>query len=317
MEFEKAKKLIDEANSICLITHKKPDGDAIGSVGAMYHFLTDLGKEVYMVVPDITPKFDFLPNADMIANKFPENVDIDLLICLDCSEIEKRTCIDKEDIEKAKKMIIIDHHLGAPKEVDAKIIDTSAPANCEIVYRVIKYMGGNISKEIASYLYLGILTDTGNFNFERTTGDTYRIAGELVDTGIDFTNICKKMNDSYSEKKMKLIAHVINNTETYKNGKIRVAVLDKDIQESLEAGDDDVDGLVNYLRCIDGTIASVYIRWNKDNEYKVSIRTEEPVDAALVSQAFNGGGHRRAAGFETTELENTKEKLIKMLEGLL
>ena len=317
MEFEKAKKLIDEAKTICLIAHKKPDGDAIGSVGAMYHFLKDYGKEVYMVVPDITTRFCFMPNINCVLKRFPENTNIDLLICLDCSEIEKRTCIAKEDIEKAKKLMIIDHHIGAPKEADAKIIDTTAPANCEIVYRTIKYMGGTISKEVASYLYLGILTDTGNFNFERTTGDTYRIAGELVDTGIDFTTICKNMNDSYSEKKMKLIAYIINNTESYKDGKIRIAVLDKDVQESMDVQDDDVDGLVSYLRCIEGTIASVYIRWNKDNEYKVSIRTEEPVDATKVAEVFNGGGHKRAAGFETTELENTKEKLIKILEGLL
>ena len=317
MDFEGAKKLIDEAKTICLITHKKPDGDAIGSVGAMYHFLKEIGKEVYVIVPDMTPRFEFMPNINDALEKFPDNKNIDLLICLDCSEIERRTCVDKADIVKAHKLMVIDHHIGTSDDVDVKIVDTSAPANCEIVYKVIKYMGHTISQNIASYLYLGLVTDTGSFNYERTTGDTYRIAGELVDTGIDFTTICKKMNDTYSENKMKLIAYVINNTETYKGGKIRLVVLDKEYQQFLNANEEDVDGLVNYLRCVEGTIAAVYIRWNKDNEYKVSIRTEEPVDAAEVAKAFNGGGHKRAAGFETTNLIDTKEKLIQMLEGLL
>lgn len=317
MDFEGAKELIEEVGSICLITHKKPDGDAIGSLGAMYHFLKELGKEVYMIVPDITPRFSFMPDIDKVTDRFPENKEIDLLICLDCSEIERRTCIAKEDLERAKKLMVIDHHIGVADDVDLKIIDCSAPSNCEIVYKVIKYMGHTISQATASYLYLGLLTDTGSFNYERTTGDTYRIAGELVDTGIDFTTICKKMNDTYSENKMKVIAHVINNTEKYYDGKLRISVLDKQYQDEINAKEDDVDCLVNYLRCVEGTIVSVYIRWTKDDEYKVSIRAEDPIDATNLAKAFHGGGHKRAAGFETTNLENTKEKLIQMLEGLL
>lgn len=317
MDFEGAKKLIDEAKTICLIAHKQPDGDAIGSLGAMYHFLTEIGKEVYMIVPDMPKRFKFMPNIDKATDKFPENKEIDLLICLDCSEIERRTCIAKEDLVKAHKLIVIDHHMGASDDVDVKIVDTSAPANCELVYKAIKYMGHPISRNIASYLYLGLLTDTGSFNYERTTGDTYRIAGELVDTGIDFTTICKKMNDTYTANRMKLIAYVINNTEAYANGKIRISVLDKKYQEEINATEEDADGLVSYLRCIEGTIAAVYIRLAKNGEYKFSIRAEEPIDAAEVAKAFNGGGHKRAAGFETTNLKDTKEKLIQMLEGLL
>ena len=317
MDFEGAKKLIEDAKTICLISHKKPDGDAIGSLGAMYNFLKEIGKEVYMIVPDITSMFSFMPNINEALDKFPENKNIDLLICLDCSEIEKRTCIAKEDIHKAHKLMVIDHHIGAGEDVDVKIVDTTAPANCEVIYKFIKYIGHPISKVTASYLYLGLLTDTGSFNYERTTGDTYRIAGELVDTGVDFTTICKKMNDNYSENKMKAIAHVINNTEKYYDGKLRISVLDKQYQDEINAKEEDVDCLVNYLRCVEGTIVAIYIRWTKDTEYKVSIRAEDPIDAANLAKAFNGGGHKRAAGFETTNLENTKEKLIQMLEGLL
>lgn len=317
MDFEKAKLLIDNAQTICLVAHKKPDGDAVGCVGAMYHFLKELGKDVYMVMPDVTPRFSFLPEMDKVVSRFPESKELDLLICLDCSEIERRSSIAKEDLERADKILVIDHHMNSSEEGDLRIIDSEAPANAEIVYKLIKHINPIISKNVATYLYVGIMTDTGSFNYERTTGDTYRVAAELVDTGVEFSKICKKINDTYSEAKMKLIAKVIANMETYKEGKIRVSVLDKEEQEELNATEEDVDGLVTYLRCIEGTIAAVYIRWTKEGEYKYSIRAEEPIDASEVAKAFNGGGHKRAAGFETTNLKDTKEKLIQMLEGLL
>ena len=317
MDFEGAKKLIEEANTICLVAHKRPDGDAIGSIGAMYHFLKEIGKQVFMIIPDVTSRYSFMKDINEALDKIPEDLDIDLLICLDCSEIGMRTAVSKEDVMKIKKILVIDHHMNNTYDGDVRLIDTFAPANCEIVYKFIKNMKHTISKDIASYLYLGIMTDTGSFNYERTTGDTYRIAGELVDTGIDFAAICKKINDTYTENKMKLIAYVIDNTETYFEGKLRLVVLDKEYRQKLNAEAEDVDGLVNYLRCVEGTLIAVYIRWEKDNEYKVSIRTAEPVDASEVAKAFNGGGHKRAAGFETTNLKDTKEKIIQMLEGLL
>lgn len=317
MDYKKAKLLIDNAKKICLIAHNRPDGDAVGSVGAMYHFLTELGKVAYMVMPDVTSRYNFMPNINKVVDKYPEDEELDLLICLDCSEIERRTLIDGKTLARAKSILVIDHHKTALTEGDVRLIDSQAPANCELIYRFIKYTNHPLSKEVASYLYLGIMSDTGSFNYERTTGETYRIAGELVDTGIDFTGICKKMNDTYSETKMKLISKVIDNMETYSDGKIRVSLIDKDVRAQFVATDEDVDGLVTYLRCIEGTIVAVYIRWIKDNEYKFSIRTEEPVDAAMVAKIFNGGGHKRAAGFETTNLKDTKEKLIQILEGLL
>ncbi len=317
MDFEKAKLLIDNAQTICLVAHKNPDGDAVGCVGSMYHFLKELGKDVYMVIPDITPRFSFLPEIDKAVSRFPEDKELDLLICLDCSEIKRRSSIHEEDLAKANKVLVIDHHMNSSDEGDLRIIDSEAPANAEIVYKLIKYMSSTISKNVATYLYVGIMTDTGSFNYERTTGETYRIAAELVDTGVEFSKICKKLNDTYSETKMKLMAKIIENMEVYKEGKIRVSLIDRAEQEKLGATAEDIDGLVTYLRCIEGTIVAVYIRWVKDNEYKYSIRTEEPIDASELARVFNGGGHKRAAGFETTNLKDTKEKLIQMLEGLL
>lgn len=311
--FKLAKKMIEEAETICISAHLRPDGDAIGSLGAMYNALKENGKKVTWLLPTKTNRFDYL-NIEAVKS-FPDK-EYDLLISLDTSD-EKRMNILEEDIKKAKKILVIDHHKNNSIKADLKIVDETAPANCEIVYNVIKYMGYNISKNTANFLYLGLMSDTGSFSYERTTGDTYRIAGEMIDKGAEFVHICKMSNDTHSEARMKLIAYVISNMETYLDGKVRVSLVDLDIQQKFNATEDDVDGLVNYLRCIENTVAAIYIRRIENGEYKFSIRAEEPIDCAVLCKMFGGGGHTRAAGFETKDLESAKQKLILEIERLL
>lgn len=311
--FKLAKKMIEEAETICISAHLRPDGDAIGSLGAMYNALKENGKKVTWLLPTKVNRFDYL-NIEAVKS-FPDK-EYDLLISLDTSD-EKRMNILEEDIKKAKKIIVIDHHKNNSIKADLKIVDETAPANCEIVYNVIKYMGYGISKNTANFLYLGLMSDTGSFSYERTTGDTYRIAGEMIDKGAEFVHICKMTNDTHSEARMNLIAYVISNMETYLDGKVRVSLVDLDIQQKFNATEDDVDGLVNYLRCIENTVAAIYIRRIENGEYKFSIRAEKPIDCAVLCKMFGGGGHTRAAGFETKDLESAKQKLILEIERLL
>ena len=314
-EFEDLKKVINESKTIVLAAHVMPDGDAIGSLGAMYHYLKEIGKDVYMIIPSSTTKYSFLPGIEDSLQAVPLSK-YDLLICLDTSR-DDRLSISKEDILKANKKAVIDHHRDNIVTADIRIVDEEAPANCQIVYDFLKYVGHNISKVIAEYIYLGLMTDTGSFNYERTTGKTYRIAADMLDKGISFTKTCKLINDTYSETKMKLIAYIIDNMEVYLGGKVRFAIVDKDIIEKYNASESDLDSLANYLRCIEGTVVSIYIRYIEGNTYKISMRTEEPIDAAQVALEFNGGGHKRASGFNTNDLNKTKKELIELLERLL
>ena len=312
---KRLKEYIDNSNTIALAAHVRADGDAIGSVGAMYCLLKEMGKEVYMIVPNISEKYKYLPHINEVRSRVPLE-EYDLLICLDSSK-EDRLNILEEDIKKARHVIQIDHHRKDEFNAEFKIINEEAPANCEIIYDIVRYFKNDISKDIAEYIYLGIMTDTGSFNYERTTGKTYRIAAEMVDKGIDFTKTCKIMNDTYSETKMKLIAYIIDNMEVYCNGKVRIAVLDENICNSLDAKEDDIDGLVNYLRCIEGTIVSIYIRYIGDKTYKVSMRSDAPIDISKIAIQFDGGGHLRAAGFNTKDVDKVKKELIEILERLL
>lgn len=313
--FEQIKRYIDKAHSICLVAHIHADGDAVGSVGAMYHFLKEIGKEVYMVLPKLGDNFYFLPNIDERVEVVPVDT-YDLLICLDTSNVE-RLNITPEDMAKASNTIVIDHHMNNAIEGVVKLVDTGAPANCEIIYDVIKYMKHNIGKNIAEYIYMGIMTDTGSFNYERTTSKTHKIAGEMIDAGADYVRTCKILNHTYSETKMKLVSKLINDMESYLDGRVRIGIIDKVVIDSYGATEQDAESLVNYLRGIEGTIVAIYFRALEDNTYKVSIRAGEPVDASALSFEFGGGGHKRAAGFSTDDVEGTKTKLIEILERLL
>lgn len=314
-KFEHIKRYIEEAKTICLVAHIGPDGDAIGSVGAMYHFLKGIGKEVYMVLPNVPDTFNFLPNIqDKVDSVKLENYD--LLICLDTSSTDRLDILPL-DLAKAKNTIVIDHHKNNEMQATVKYVDEDSPANCEIIYDLIKYMGQSISKNVAEYIYMGIMTDTGSFNYQRTSSKTHKIAGEMIDAGADFVKICKILNDTYSEAKMKLVAHIITNMESCINGKIRIGIVDKSIIDRVGAKDTDAEHLVNYLRSIENTIVAVYFRQLDDGSYKVSIRSEEPIDASELASQFGGGGHKRAAGFSTNDIEKTKMELIEMLERLL
>ncbi len=313
--FEQIKGYINKANTIVLTSHIHADGDAVGSVGAMYHMLKEMGKQVYMVLPNLQNTFNFLPSID----EKVENVDIeqyDLLICLDTSSVERLNIIP-EDKSKAKNVVVIDHHMNNTIEADSKFVDTEAPANCEIIYDFIKYMNHTISRNIAEYIYMGIMTDTGSFNYQRTTSKTHKIAGEMIDAGADYVRTCNILNHTYSETKMKLLAKLINNMETYFDGKVRFGTIDKITLEQFNAKEQDAENMVNYLRGIEGTIVAVYFRALRDGEYKVSVRAGEPIDASELSAEFGGGGHKRAAGFMTKDINETKIKLIKILERLL
>ena len=315
MDFKRASELVKNAKTICLATHIRPDGDAIGSIGAMYHCLKDMGKQVYMLLPEFGQRFGFMPSINDSVKEIALD-SYDLLICLDSAN-RNRINISDEDFAKAKQVLVIDHHMETKVDANEFLIDNEAPANCEIVYCFLKYLNAPITAPVANYIYLGLLTDTGSFNYPRTTSETYKIAAEMLLCGADFANICKRMNDTYTENKMKLIGQVIQNTESYVGGKLRIASISRDYVKELNATEDDLDGMVNYVRAVEGTIVAIYMRPISDVEYKVSIRTETPVDANELAKRFNGGGHVRAAGFETTDIEKTKKEIIQIVERLL
>ena len=316
IEFKQAKNLIKKSKVIYICGHDNPDGDSIGSSFAMYLALKKINKNVSIILSKYSDTFNFLPNISDSKLKINED-SIDLLIALDSSDLS-RICLSDEDIKKAKNIIMIDHHKRSNVYGDIQIINDSCPATCEIVYEFLNYMKIDIDLDIATYIYTGILTDTGSFNYASTTARTLEIVSKLLDIGINFSYICKKLNDTIKESKLKLIATAINNMEVYSGGKIRYTYVDYDTISKLKVEEEDAEGMTNYLRMVEGTEVAIYVRGKINGDNKVSLRAGEMVDVSEIAMIFGGGGHKRAAGYTMLEdIEISKAKLLIEIQKLL
>lgn len=316
LEFKEAKKYIKNAKKIYVVGHINPDGDSIGSSFAMYLSLKKIGKDVNVIIPKHSEIFDFLPHMDEAKQSIEED-EIDLLIAVDSSDI-KRLALSEEDIKKAKNIIMIDHHKRSSVYGKVNVIDEFCPATCQLVYEFITYLKVKIDIDIATYIYSGILTDTGSFNYSTTNERTLAIVSKLVGLGINFSYICKKLNDTIKESKLKLIALAINNMEVYENGKIRYTYVDYDTISKLGVDEEDAEGMTNYLRMVEGTEVAVYVRGKSNGTNKVSLRSGDTVDVGAIAILFGGGGHKRASGYTMPEdVETSKQKLLAELRKLV
>lgn len=316
LEFGKAKKLIKKAKTIYVCGHINPDGDSIGSAFAIYLALKKIGKDAEIILPKHADIFNFLPHIDD-AKKTVEADNIDLLIAVDSSDID-RLSLTKEDIKKVKNVIMIDHHKRFKVYGDVNIIDELSPATSQIVYEFLKYMRIDIDCDIATYIYSGIITDTGSFNYSTTNKRTFEIASKLLDKGINFSDICRKLNNTMKESKLKLVAKTIENMEVYFGGMVRYSYVDFTTINGLGVDEEDAEGMTNYLRNVENTEVAIYVRGRSDGTYKVSLRSSEKIDSSEIAIMFGGGGHKRAAGYTITEdLEIAKDKLLKEIERIL
>ncbi len=307
LKLKKAKDIIKKARKIYIVSHINPDGDAIGSTFAMYLALKKLGKDVNVILPEHSKSFDFLPFLNEGKKSIEE--EIDLLIAMDSSD-KDRLAITDEDFKKVKNILMIDHHKEKDRYGDVCVIDSKKPAASELVFDLLKYMKIDIDKDVATFLYMGIITDTGSLSYSSTTPDTFKAVSKLISTGIDFSYIAYNINNSMSEAKLKLIATAIDNMETYENGKIRFTYVDYETIKKLGVDEEDAEGMTNYLRNVKGTDVAIYVRGKSDGSLKVSLRASENVDVSTVAIKFGGGGHMRAAGYTMKEPFDVGKKLV-------
>ena len=314
--FKEAKEILNKSNKIYISAHINPDGDAIGSTLAIYFALKKLGKDVHVVMPSYSNVFSFLPGVNLCVDAI-ENKEYDLLIALDSSD-NTRLAISEQEYKLAKKVIMLDHHQISKPYGDFRYINDTKSSASEIAYLFIKYLDIEIDKDMATLLYAGIMTDTGSFNYNNTSSDTHRIVADLIDYGAETVMVCKKLNDTIKESKLKLIAKAIDNMEVFYNGKMRYSYIPYDDIKNLGIDDEDAEGMTNYLRSVEGTEVAVYVRGKSDGTNKVSMRSGGNVDISKIAISFGGGGHPRAAGYTMKESEEIeKQKLIKVVGEML
>jgi phosphoesterase RecJ-like protein len=296
--------LIQEANKIAISGHIRPDGDCVGSCLAVYNYILTYfeGKDVHVYLDPIPNIFKFLKNADKIEDihTVPEDTVFDLYIALDCSD-GSRLGDAFAFFEKAKHKICIDHHLtnGGFSEFSYIIPDDSS--TCELVYNQIGK--DKITKDIAECLYLGIVHDTGVFQYSCTTEATMAAAGFLMTKGIDYPKIC---SDTYFAKTMvqnRMLGLALLGCKTYLDGKVIAAVITAEDMAKYGAESKHLEGIVQQLRDTTGVEVAVFLYELGDGDYKGSTRATGDVDLTVIAGKYGGGGHKKAAGFSV----NTKD----------
>ncbi len=314
--FEDAVKAVRKSKLIYVVAHINPDGDAIGSTYAIYFALRELGKDVHVIMPSYSHVFDFLPGIENRVDSIKED-ECDLLICTDASD-HTRLALSEEDFQKAKKVIMIDHHQISRPYGDYRYIDDLKSSASEITFHFIKELGIEFTSDIATHLYTGIMTDTGSFNYNNTSAATLRTTAELLEYGAKYIEVCKRLNDTMKESKLRLVAKTIDNMESFYDGKLRFSYVSYDTIDSLGINDEESEGMTNYLRSIEGCEVAVYVRGRSDGTLKASLRSNGKVDISKIAIEFGGGGHPRAAGYTLREnLEIEKEKLIKAVGEMI
>ncbi len=311
-------KLISEAGSVAIYPHVSADGDAIGSSLALGMALRNAGKKVSVYIEeDIPTVYRFLPGAEL-AGFYDENDEVaDLNIALDTGDVG-RLGSRAEAFFMAPCTINIDHHVTNTKYAHLNFVNAVSASTGEITYLLLKKLKMEINANIATCLYTAIATDTGGFQYQNTTAETHKIIAELLSTGINVGEISQRIYDNTTYEKLKLNAKSIELLELHENSKLAVVALSLDDILSTGAKEEDCDGIVNIGRSIESVEVSALIKEKGNNEIRVNLRSKNYVDVSEVAAAFDGGGHKRAAGCTIIgTVEEVKGKIIEAIKERL
>ncbi|WBW94836.1 DHH family phosphoesterase [Oceanirhabdus sp. W0125-5] len=318
MDSKLNREIILNADKVVITGHTSLDGDSIGSSLGLYGILKKIKNEVHVVYKEVPPKeFSFLPYFSNIKVTEEDIIDEnDILIVLDCGNVERINL--NINVDKFRNNIInIDHHKSNEEYGVINWVDSSRAAVGEMIFELAQLLGLEIDENISSCLYTSLLTDTGSFKYSNTTERTHEIAGKLISTGINFTEIHDKIYENKSLKQIKLYATVIESMEMHYNNKLCIMEIKQSDIEKLEAENEDLGDLINLGTKIDTVEAVMLIKSNSEYK-KVSLRSKNYIDVCKVAGLFGGGGHIRAAGFRSDlSTEEIKEKIINYLKGLI
>lgn len=298
-----------ESKNIFIASHVQPDGDNIGSILALGLALKKIGKKIYILKSDSVPSdYLFLPNVDVIRD-YDDELEIDLLITLDSSD-ENRLGKNKVLLERAKFIINIDHHISNTNFGHINIVDSSAAATGELVYKIVKKMDISIDKDIGTCIYTAISSDTGSFMYDNTTSETHEIISELLSLGIDKSNININLYQNRSIERTMLFIKSLETLNLYFDNKVAVVKVTRNMLEDSGAKMEDTEGVVSFMREIAPVEIAILLKEFNENEIKVSMRSKRFVDVAAICDTFGGGGHIRAAGCTINFSMDYSEELI-------
>ena len=287
-----------------LTAHEGPDGDALGSLLGMHKVLTQLGKDSIMFMAakefPLPIEYRFLP-LEEVFHEPPADMADRTVIFLDCGNID-RMPVDFLS-NGGNDIINIDHHHDNTRFGDFNLVNVEASCTAEIVYDLAVGFGATITKEMASALYVGLITDTGKFMYENTSAHTHRIAADLVEAGVDIDDTYRRLYEHVPIEKLRLVARALDGIQRHCGDRLVLTYITAADYEATGAGEEMTEGVIDHLRSIDGTKVAAVIRdlGNRGRAArKVSLRSSGgDVDVSAIARKRGGGGHKRAAGFST------------------
>jgi phosphoesterase RecJ-like protein len=306
--------LINKNQNFLIVSHKNPDGDSIGSEIALALALMKLNKKVYIYNSNPPPhRYSKFPKASFIKTE-KKNFEEDVTIFVDCAEVNRIGEI-KDNIDFSKPLINIDHHIGNTKFGTVNVIKPDYSSTAEIIYKLIKNEIP-MDEEIATYLYIGILTDTGAFRYPNTTSHSLRVASELVAYGVTASQVSEFIWFTDPEARIKLLGDVLHTMNLY--DKISIMYITKEMLKKHGAKEEDTEEFIDYGLSIKGIETAAIIKEREDGILKVSLRSKNNIPVQELAVKYGGGGHRTASGFTVRkEIEPFKKELKKELEKLV
>jgi len=288
-----------------LTTHENPDGDALGSLVAMHEILEVMGKDnmMFMSAEDFPLPYEYrtLPLGD-VRHELPADAEERTIVFLDCGNIDRMpvSFLRRDDAH----IVNIDHHHDNTEFGTANLVVGGASCTAEIIYDLTEDLGVELTQEIAEALYVGLVTDTGKFQYQNTTPAAHRMAADLIGHGVDVHEEFRRLYENVPFAKLQLLGRVLSNVERYDEGRLTVSYIKRSDYEETGADENYSEGIVDHIRAVEGTIVAALIREQlkegREGVRKVSLRAAtDSVDVSLIARKEGGGGHRQAAGFST------------------
>ncbi len=280
-----------------VMSHLRPDGDALGSSLAVALCLRELGKDVTVWNEDgMLEKLSFLPHSGLVLKPPAEPQEFEVVIAVDTA-VQNRVGTCEAAIKSAGMWINIDHHITNDHYGDLAFIDSGAPATGQILFELLEQNGLPITAAIAENLFVAISTDTGSFQYPSTTARTYEIGAALVRAGVNVGAVSQRLYESYPLRRIELLRSLLNVFKLTTDNRVASFALSLSTAKSLGAQSEDNEGLIDYIRAIDGVIVAAFIEEMTDGKVRISLRSKDPkIDVAKVCASFGGGGHTLAAG---------------------
>lgn len=291
--------------SVSLYPHVNIDGDALGSALALLLVLEALGIRACLPLDEpVPPKLDFLPGLERITWLTDRNAPVCqeqmLALLIDCSEpsrLGNRSAL----CEQAPERWVLDHHVARRPIDDCDIVDTQAAAAAELVHdliRVLETLSGCtlLDRTCAVLLMTALISDTGGFVFSNTTKRSFAIAADLMDDDLDLRQITYRLFHQSSLARLRLMGRIFTEARFSHGGRIVMALVSQELMQDCDATDDDLDGIIGYLRNVSGVEMAMILRLQTDGAIRVNIRSGPDIDAAAFAGSFGGGGHPRASG---------------------